>query len=111
MILTAPILALTPQETPEPSKAATCYAYVMLDIGEAMAESGRVAGPSWFVRDYWEERLTEDELDAAAQEAAEEIMKGRKDTDTDAYRTAGDACYDEPIDAGAVPGMGPDEDQ
>jgi hypothetical protein len=99
-------LALLAHE-PEPARAELCLAHVNAMIAEAMAETGRVAGPSWFVRDWWAARLAEDgapgALTAEQRAALEASMPARKAADPDKHRTELQGCVGEAIDGGALP--------
>lgn len=117
MIVTALLIALglwqqaTPAadnpalDGPAPTHAERCYGQVMLLIEEAAA-SGPVAGPSWFIRDYWGERLPEDRPDEREAQVRERLLKDQHE-DLAAFAVERSACINEAIDAGAVPGMGP----
>lgn len=112
MIITALLLSvLAADPDPQPPRAALCLAHMDAMIAEAQRETGRVAGPSWFIRDWWTARLPEDgtpeALDAEQRTRLEVSMAGRKAADPEEYRAELQACVDEAIDAGAVPGMGP----
>lgn len=104
MIVTAFALAAVLSDPSPPTRAAVCHAHVMLMIEDAMRESGRVAGPSWFVRDWWEERLSEAELEDAAQKALHDSLVARKAEAPDAFDAEQKSCVDEAIEAGALPG-------
>lgn len=83
--------------------AERCYAHVMLLIEEA-AEDGPVAGPSWFIRDWWEARLpsrSTPERKAAVRQA----LLTEEGADLTAFAADRAVCIEEAIDAGAVPGM------
>ena len=96
---------------PTLDEAQTCRAHMELFIEDAMRESGRVAGPSWFIRDWW----TGQAIDAGSPEDDDEIIAGRKEalkqlkaTEPDRFQEGRLACVDTAIAAGAVPGMGPE---
>ena len=76
-------------------------------IAEAMQVSGRVAGPSWFIRDWWSARLPDDgapgALTTEQRTALELSLAERRTTDADKYRTELQSCVAEAIDGGALP--------
>lgn len=96
----------------EPVRAEVCLAHMNVMIADAMRETGRVAGPSWFIRDWWEARLpeagTRDALTPEQRTALEQTLTERKARDPQRHDAERGSCLDEAIDAGAVPGMGPD---
>lgn len=90
--------------TPPPERAEVCYAHVMLLVIESAEASGRVAGPTWFIRDWWDERLTDDQLGPDRQAAVLESVRARLAAEPEATKAEGDGCFEEAIKAGAVPG-------
>lgn len=92
---------------PEPARAEVCLAYVNAMIVEASNETGRVAGPSWFIRDWWAERLPEPGAPGALTEeqrtALVASMPARKAADPEKYQAELRSCVVEAMDAGAVP--------
>ncbi|GAA0650957.1 hypothetical protein [Brevundimonas lenta] len=92
---------------PEPARAELCLAHVNAMIAEASRETGMVAGPSWFIRDWWTDRLPEDAssgaLSAEQRMALEASIVARKAVDPDKYRAELQSCADEAIDGGALP--------
>lgn len=92
---------------PEPARAELCLAHVNAMIAEAMNETGRVAGPSWFIRDWWTERLPEPgtlgALTAEQRTALEASMPERKAADPERHQAELKSCVQEAIDGGAVP--------
>ena len=98
------MLAAAAEVTPAPTREEICYARSMILIEDAMAETGRVAGPSWFIRDWWDERLTDDQRDDARQAAVKAQVRERMGDDAEAAEAEGQGCVDEAIKAGAVPG-------
>jgi len=102
--------APTPGRT-EPERAELCHAHINAFIAEEAEATGRVAGPSWFIRDWWSARLPEPGTPGALTDAQrrerEANMPARKTADPDGFRAEQKACITEAIDAGAVPGMGP----
>jgi len=102
------LMLATLQTAPaEPVRAELCLAHVNVMIADAMRESGRVAGPSWFIRDWWEERTPESDqpggLTAEQRQALEASMSERKARDPVAYDAELQACVDEAIEGGALP--------
>lgn len=93
----------------EPVRAEVCLAHINVMIADAMRESGRVAGPSWLIRDWWRERVPGDgQSGALAPEertALEQAIIERRARDPEGHGVELGACVDEAIDAGAVPGM------
>jgi hypothetical protein len=91
----------------EPGRPELCLAHVNVMIAEAMRETGRVAGPSWFIRDWWEARTSRPDdagaLTGEQRTALEASMAERKARDPDAWRAELQACVDEAIEGGALP--------
>lgn len=98
---------LSPDPAPPPVRAELCLAHVNAMIAEASRETGRVAGPSWFIRDWWSARLPEDgapdALTAEQRTALELSMPERRAADPDRRRAELQSCVDEAIDGGALP--------
>ena len=94
----------------KPARAETCLVQIETLIVEASQETGRVAGPSWFIRDWWIARLPEPGQPGALSEAQrrQAVMDApaRKAVDPEAFAEERRGCITEAIDAGAVPGMG-----
>ena len=91
----------------EPVRAEVCLAHVNVMIAEATRETGRVAGPSWLVRDWWRARLPRDG-DAAALTAEQRLgleasVETRRRGEPERYQAMLRSCVDEAIDGGAVP--------
>lgn len=104
------LLLATLQTAPaEPVRAELCLAHMNVMIADAMRESGRVAGPSWFIRDWWQERTPEPGAPGALtpeqRTALEQAVVERKARDPEGHGAELGSCVDEAIDAGAVPGM------
>ena len=99
--------ALVASPDPEPPRAELCLAHVEAMIGEAQRETGRLAGPSWFIRSWWMARLPEDEAPEAWSEEQRQAfaasMPARKIADPEAYRAELQSCVDEAIEGGALP--------
>ena len=92
------------------ARAETCLVQIETLIVEASQETGRVAGPSWFIRDWWIARLAEPGQPGALTEEARRRAvadaPARKEAAPDAFAEERRGCITEAIDAGAVPGMG-----
>jgi hypothetical protein len=105
LMLVLALAASAPAE--EPARADLCLAYINTMIAEASRESGRVAGPSWFIRDWWAARLPPEgdplALSTEQREALEASMPRRQDADPEAYRAGLQSCVDEAIEGGALP--------
>jgi hypothetical protein len=105
-----PVLAFTLQATAYPAdmeRAELCRAHTMLLIADAYKEGGRVAGPSWFIRDWWSAKLNEAQLSDERVAEIESTLKRRRTEDPQAFAAERAACIEEAIKAGAVPGMEP----
>ena len=76
-------------------------------LAEASRETGRVAGPSWFIRSWWTAKLPEEgTADAWTEEQRARLelsMAERKAADPEAYRAELRSCVDEAIEGGALP--------
>ncbi|NJC40282.1 hypothetical protein GGQ87_000540 [Brevundimonas alba] len=91
----------------EPARAELCLAHINTMIAEEANATGRVAGPSWFIRDWWSARLPEEgSAEALSTEQRTQLelsMPERKAADPDAYRAELQSCVREAIDGGALP--------
>ena len=91
----------------EPPRAELCLAHVNAMIAEASRETGRVAGPSWFIRSWWTAKLPEEgTADAWTEEQRARLQLStaeRKAADPEAYRAELRSCVDEAIEGGALP--------
>ena len=105
MMLVLALAASAPVE--EPARAEVCLAHVNAMIAEASRETGRVAGPSWFIRSWWDMRLPEDgapgALTAEQREVLEASMPQRRAADPDKHTAELQSCVDEAIEGGALP--------
>lgn len=103
----AVVAALVLLTEPQPARAELCLAHINAMIAEEAEATGRVAGPSWFVRDWWTARLPEagaaGALTAEQRTALEASMPARKAADPEAHRAELQACVTEAIDGGALP--------
>lgn len=90
-----------------PPRAELCLAHMDAMIAEAQRETGRVAGPSWFIRSWWTARLPEEKapeaLTTEQRRALEASLPERKAADPDGYRAELQSCVDEAIAGGALP--------
>lgn len=109
MILSA-LLALTAAD-PTLEEAQTCRAHMELFIEDVARENEHVAGPTWFIRDWW----TRKAIEAGSPEDDDAIVDGlKRDLTTlraehsDRFDAGRRSCVDTAIEAGAVPGMGPE---
>ncbi|QDH74519.1 hypothetical protein [Brevundimonas sp. M20] len=99
------VLAVDP---PTLDRARTCQAHVELLMEDAMREVGQVAGPTWFIRDWWNEQAEAAGApgdDSVALAARKEALNRLRLADPEAFQTGRGGCVDTAIDAGAVPGM------
>ena len=108
MIVAALILSvLAANPDPDPPRAELCLAHIEAMIAEAERETGRVAGPSWFIRSWWTARLPEDGApeawDAEQRTRLGLSMPVRKAGDPEAYRAELQSCVNEAIEGGALP--------
>ena len=104
------ILLTLADPAPSLEQSLTCRAHMELMIEDAARDGGRVAGPTWFIRDWWEIRAEEaGASDDEAERAAARIALGAKSTaEPERFAAERSACIDTAIEAGAVPGMGPE---
>jgi len=105
-----PILLLITADAPTLEQARTCQAHVDIMIEDVAREGGHVAGPTWFIRGWWERKAGEagaPEDDAAAVAAAKAGLGSMSVAEPERFRADRQACVDTAIEAGAVPGMGP----
>ena len=109
MILSA-LLALT---VPDPTleEAQRCRAHMELFIEDVARESAHIAGPTWFIRDWWTMRAIEagsPEDDDAIVEGLKQELAALRVEHSDRFDAGRQSCVDTAIEAGAVPGMGPE---
>ena len=105
LMLVLALAASAPGE--EPARAELCVAHINTMIADASRETGRVAGPSWFIRSWWSVRLPEDgapgALTAEQRAVLEASMPERRTADPDKYTAELQSCVDEAIEGGALP--------
>lgn len=105
-----PLLLLMNADGPTLEQARTCQAHMEIMIEDVAREGGHVAGPTWFVRDWWAQKAAEagaPEDDAAELAAARAALGAMSVAEPERFRGERQACVDTAIEAGAVPGMGP----
>ena len=93
---------------PTLAQAQTCRAHMELLIEDVSRESEHVAGPTWFIRDWWTMRVVEagaPDDDGAALAARKAELERERRENPDGFQAARGACVDVAINAGAVPGM------
>ncbi len=109
MILSA-LLALTvPGPTLE--QAQMCRAHMEVFIEDVAGESAHVAGPTWFIRDWWTLKAIEagsPEADDAIIDALKRDLATLRAEHSEQFDAGRQGCVDTAIEAGAVPGMGPE---
>ena len=108
MILST-LLALT---LPDPTleQVQTCRAHMEILIEDVARDGGHVAGPTWFIRDWWERQAEEagaPDDDGAALTGVKIGLGAMSVADPDRFKAERQACVDTAIEGGAVPGMGP----
>ena len=90
----------------EPVRAELCLAHVNVMIAEAARETGRVAGPSWFIRDWWTAKLPEEGAGALSAEQRQALfasVEASREAEPERYRAQLTSCTDEAIEGGALP--------
>ena len=95
---------------PALERAQTCRAHMELFIEDVARESGHVAGPTWFIRDWWTLKAIEagaPDGDGAALEALKSNLEQLRTEAPDRFAAGRQACVNRAIEGGAVPGMGP----
>jgi len=108
MILSA-LLALTAAD-PTLEQAQACRAHMELFIKDVARESEHVAGPTWFIRDWWTLKAIEagaPDDDGATLKALKSNLEQVRAETPENFAAGRQACIDKAIEAGAVPGMGP----
>ncbi len=107
MIATALLLSMIVADPAPAPRPELCVAHIDVMIAEAQRETGRVAGPSWFIRSWWAEKLPEagsaEALSAEQRGQLALSMPERKAADPEAYRAELQSCVDEAIEGGALP--------
>lgn len=105
-----PILLLMTLDGPTLEEAQACRAHIELFIEDVARESEHVAGPTWFIRDWWTRKAIEagaPDDDGAALEALKSNLEQLRTEAPEQFAGGRQYCVDAAIDAGAVPGMGP----
>jgi len=98
---------------PDPTleQAQTCRAHMELFIEDVARESENIAGPTWFIRDWWTLKAIEagspEDDDAIIAGLVEGLRTLRVET-PEQFDAGRSACIDTAIEGGAVPGMGPE---
>jgi len=106
-----PILLLITVDAPTLEQAQACRAHMELFIEEVAAGGDHVAGPTWFIRDWWDRKAIEagaPDDDGAAIEALKSNLEQFRTEAPENFAAGRQACVDVAIEAGAVPGMGPE---
>ena len=106
-----PMLVLLAADAPSLEEARTCQAHMEIMIQDVAREGGHVAGPTWFIREWWALKAIEagaPEDDEAELAAAMAGLGAMSVTEPEQFRAERQACVDVAIEAGAVPGMGPE---
>jgi hypothetical protein len=110
LLMILPILLLVANDSPTLEQARTCKAHMESMIDEVAREGAPVAGPTWFIRDWWTLKAVEagaPDDDRAALAAATTRLEAIGVAEPEKFRAERQACVDTAIEAGAVPGMGP----
>lgn len=108
-MLAALLLIATADPTLE--QAQNCRAHMEIMIEEAARDGGHVAGPTWFIRDWWERQAGEagaPDDDGAALASVKLGLGAMSTADPERFDAERQDCVDTAIEAGAVPGMGPE---
>ena len=104
MIAVALLALLSAEPTLE--QAQTCRAHVELLIEDVAKEGGHVAGPTWFIRSWWDRKgeaagAPDDDGEALAAMKAE-LARLRME-DAERFQAGRQACVDTAIEGGALP--------
>ena len=108
-MLAALLFLAVPDPTLE--QAQTCRAHMELFIEDVSRESEHIAGPTWFIRDWWTLKAIEagsPEDDDAVIEGLKRDLTALRAEHSDQFDAGRQGCVDTAIEAGAVPGMGPE---
>lgn len=106
-MLAAVVLLLSVGD-PTLDEAQTCRAHMGLLIEDVAREGGQVAGPTWFIRDWWDRKAADagaPDDDGVAVAARRAELEQQRTTSPEAFQSGRGACVDAALDAGAVPGM------
>lgn len=94
-----------------PPQIQACRAHMDLFIEDAAREGGPVAGPTWFIRDWWDQQAAAAEApgdDEGAIDLIKTDLALMRAEEPERFEAGRQDCVDTAIDAGAVPGMGPE---
>lgn len=104
MIAVALLALLFAEPTLE--EAQTCRAHVELLIEDVAKEGGHIAGPTWFIRSWWDrkgEAAGAPDDDGAALAAVKAGLERLRAEDADRFKAGRQACVDTAIEGGALP--------
>ena len=90
----------------QPARAERCLAHINAMIAEEARATGRVAGPSWFIRDWWTARLPEEGAGALSEEQRQALVasiEAMREAEPERYRAELTSCTGEAIEGGALP--------
>lgn len=96
---------------PTLEQARTCRAHMEIMIEDTARHGGPVAGPTWFISDWWTPKAVEagaPDDDRAAMAAATTRLEAVSMVEPEQFRAERQACVDTAVEAGAVPGVGPE---
>lgn len=105
----AALLALATAD-PTIEQAQTCRAHMEAFIEEAAQDSDHIAAPTWFIRDWWDRKA---EAAGAPDDGGHTVglikigLAIMRAEEPERFGAERQDCVDTAIDAGAVPGMGP----
>jgi hypothetical protein len=95
---------------PTLEQARACQAHMEIMIEDTARDGGPVAGPTWFISDWWTRKAAEagaPDDDGAALTGVTIGLGAMSTAEPEQFRAERQACVDTAIEAGAVPGMGP----
>lgn len=96
---------------PTLEQAQTCRAHMELLIEDVAREGGQPAGPTWFIRDWWDEKARAAGAPDDNGELIGLIKTGlvlMRDQQSGRFDAERQDCVDTAIEAGAVPGLRPE---
>lgn len=104
MIAVALLALLSAEPTLE--EAQTCRAHVELLMEDVAKEGGHIAGPTWFIRSWWDRKgeaagAPEDDGEAVALVKAG--LERLRTAEPERFRTGRQTCINTAIDGGALP--------